>query len=628
VSTPLLVVVGPTASGKTSLACALARELSAEIVSADSQQCYRGLDAGTAKPTAEERSGAPHHLLDVADPEEQLDAARFVQLADAAIAEIARRGKRIIVAGGTGLWIRALLRGLLDAPGASGEFRARFRGELEVHGLAALHARLATVDPEAARAIRPNDRVRIERALEVHALSGRRLSELQREHSFAEERYPARIVRLEPPRELLQERIARRTRTLFESGAPRRAQGPQDHRVWGNGGRARRPLHTGRGGGARRRPHAPVREAAADLVHQGVRRDCRRVAARRGAALRRGGAMVRGRLETMSTFALEFEKPLLELEQKLAELKRHAATGTASGDADALDGEIRRLERRCGKLQQEIFAELTRWQVVQLSRHPNRPYMLDYVQRLFTDWIELHGDRSFADDQALVAGLARFDGEPVLLLGQQKGRSTKENLLRSFGMPRPEGYRKALRLMKLAERFDRPVIAFIDTPGAYPGIDAEERGQAEAIAVCLEQMAALQVPSISVVIGEGGSGGALAIGVCNRLLMLQYSWYSVISPESCAAILYRDSSKGQKAAEALKLTARDAYELGIVDELVEESAGGAHRDPDATAENLRNALRRHLRELRVLGPDQIVEDRYRKFRKLGPITEPTPPTLG
>jgi tRNA dimethylallyltransferase len=217
VSTPLLVVVGPTASGKTSLACALARELSAEIVSADSQQCYRGLDAGTAKPTAEERSGAPHHLLDVADPEEQLDAARFVQLADAAIAEIARRGKRVIVAGGTGLWIRALLRGLLDAPGASAGFRARFRGELEVHGLAALHARLAAVDPEAARAIRPNDRVRIERALEVHALSGRRLSELQREHSFAEERYPARIVRLEPPREILQERIARRTRALFES---------------------------------------------------------------------------------------------------------------------------------------------------------------------------------------------------------------------------------------------------------------------------------------------------------------------------------------------------------------------------------------------------------------------------
>jgi acetyl-CoA carboxylase carboxyl transferase subunit alpha len=326
----------------------------------------------------------------------------------------------------------------------------------------------------------------------------------------------------------------------------------------------------------------------------------------------------------MSTFALEFEKPLLELEQKLAELKRHAATGTASGDADALDGEIRRLEKRCTKLQQEIFAELSRWQVVQLSRHPNRPYMLDYVQRLFTDWIELHGDRAFADDQALVGGLARFDGEPVLLLGQQKGRSTKENLLRSFGMPRPEGYRKALRLMKLAERFGRPVLTFIDTPGAYPGIDAEERGQAEAIAVCIEEMAALQVPVISIVIGEGGSGGALAIGVCNRMLMLQYSWYSVISPESCAAILYRDAKRGEKAAEALKLTARDASELGIVDELVEEAPGGAHRDWDQTASNLRTVLRKHLRELSALTPEQVVQDRYDKFRKIGPLTE-TPP---
>ncbi|TMB07512.1 MAG: tRNA (adenosine(37)-N6)-dimethylallyltransferase MiaA [Deltaproteobacteria bacterium] len=218
-STPLLVVVGPTASGKTSLACTLARELAAEIVSADSQQCYRGLDAGTAKPTAEERSRAQHHLLDVADPEEQLDAARFVQLADAAIADVVRRGKRVIVAGGTGLWIRALLRGLLDAPGASAEFRARFRADMAREGLPALHARLAAIDPEAAAEIRLNDRVRIERALEVHALSGRRLSELQREHAFAEERYPARIVYLVPPREVLQERIARRTRALFESGA-------------------------------------------------------------------------------------------------------------------------------------------------------------------------------------------------------------------------------------------------------------------------------------------------------------------------------------------------------------------------------------------------------------------------
>jgi acetyl-CoA carboxylase carboxyl transferase subunit alpha len=327
----------------------------------------------------------------------------------------------------------------------------------------------------------------------------------------------------------------------------------------------------------------------------------------------------------MATFALDFEKPLLELEHKLNELKRHAATGTGSDDPGSMEGEIRRLEKRCTKLQQEIFNELSRWQVVQLSRHPNRPYMLDYVQKLFTDWVELHGDRSFADDQALVGGFARFDGQPVLVVGQQKGRSTKENILRSFGMPRPEGYRKALRLMKLAERFNRPVIAFIDTPGAYPGIDAEERGQAEAIAICLEEMAALAVPVISVVIGEGGSGGALAIGVANRVLMLQYSWYSVISPESCAAILYRDASKGEKAAEALKLTARDAFNLGVVDELVEEAAGGAHRDPALTAQNLGVALRKHLRELRQLSSDAVVGDRYAKFRKMGPITEPPPP---
>jgi acetyl-CoA carboxylase carboxyl transferase subunit alpha len=326
----------------------------------------------------------------------------------------------------------------------------------------------------------------------------------------------------------------------------------------------------------------------------------------------------------MTTFALDFEKPLLDLEQKLSALRRHIATD-AQGDSDggALETEIRRLEKRCDKLQQEIFGDLTRWQVVQLSRHPNRPYTLDYVPLLFTDFIELKGDRAFADDPALVGGLARFDGEPVMVFGQQKGRSTKENILRSFGMARPEGYRKALRLMKLAERFGRPVIAFIDTPGAYPGIDAEERGQAEAIAVCIEEMAALTVPVISLVIGEGGSGGALAIGVANRLLMLQYSWYSVISPESCAAILYRDSTKGDKAAEALKLTARDAFELGVVDQLVEESPGGAHRDPAATAENIRLALRKHLRELRPMNEDQLVQDRYQRFRTLGPITEPS-----
>ena len=325
----------------------------------------------------------------------------------------------------------------------------------------------------------------------------------------------------------------------------------------------------------------------------------------------------------MTMFALDFEKPLLDLESKLEELRRHVATGTGDGEGGALDAEIRRLEKRCRKLQQEIFAELSRWQMVQLSRHPNRPYTLDYVQRLFTDFVELKGDRAFADDAALVGGLARFDGEPVMVLGQQKGRSAKERDLRSFGMARPEGYRKALRLMKLAERFDRPVIAFIDTPGAYPGLDAEERGQAEAIAVCIEEMAGLTVPVVSLVIGEGGSGGALAIGVANRMLMLQYSWYSVISPESCAAILYRDSSKGDKAAEALKLTALDAFELGVVDELVEEAPGGAHRDWDATAQNIHLVLRKHLRELRRLSPDQLVQDRYDKFRKLGPLVVST-----
>jgi acetyl-CoA carboxylase carboxyl transferase subunit alpha len=328
----------------------------------------------------------------------------------------------------------------------------------------------------------------------------------------------------------------------------------------------------------------------------------------------------------MSTYALDFEKPLLELEQKLGELRRLAAIGTeaAAVEHGSLDVEIRRLEKRCARLQQEIFADLSRWQVVQLSRHPNRPTMLDYVQRLFTDWVELHGDRAFRDDQALVGGLARFDGEPVLVLGQQKGRSAKENHTnaRNFGMPRPEGYRKAQRLMKLADRFGLPLIAFIDTPGAYPGIDAEERGQAQAIAACLEEMAGLHVPCVSIIIGEGGSGGALAIGVANRVLMLQYSWYSVISPEACAAILYRDSSKGQKAAEALKVTARDAHALGVVDELIEEAPGGAHRDPALTAENLRLALRRHLRELKAMGPEGVVNDRYEKLRKLGPLTDP------
>ena len=320
---------------------------------------------------------------------------------------------------------------------------------------------------------------------------------------------------------------------------------------------------------------------------------------------------------SQATYALDFEKPLLELEQKLAELKRHAATGTAPGDMDSLDGEIRRLERRCGKLQEEIFNDLSRWQVVQLSRHPNRPYMLDYVQRLFTDWIELHGDRSFGDDQALIGGLARLDGQPVMLIGQQKGRSTKENILRSFGMPRPEGYRKALRLMKLAERFDRPVIAFIDTPGAYPGIDAEERGQSEAIAVCLEEMAALEVPVISVVIGEGGSGGALAIATCNTVLMLEHSIYTVASPEAAASILWRDAAKAQDAATMMKITAQDLERFGIIDGIVTEPVGGAHRDPAAAIASAGRAIAAAIASLGNLSHEQIREHRAQKFLAIG-----------
>lgn len=314
----------------------------------------------------------------------------------------------------------------------------------------------------------------------------------------------------------------------------------------------------------------------------------------------------------MSQFALDFEKPLLELESRIADLRQLAESGQTG-----LGTELAKLERRAQKLQQEIFKDLSRWQMVQLSRHPRRPYTLDYVQALFTDFVELHGDRRAGEDPAIVAGFARFDGEPVLVVGHQKGRTTKENMLRNFGMPRPEGYRKALRLMELANRFRRPIFTFIDTPGAYPGIGAEERGQAEAIAFNLEVMARLEVPVISTVIGEGGSGGALAIGVGNRVLMLQYGVYSVISPEACSSILYRDASKAERAADALRLTAPDLAGFGIVDEVVEEAAGGAHRDPQKTAENLGAALRRHLAELKALDEEALVADRYAKFRAMG-----------
>jgi acetyl-CoA carboxylase carboxyl transferase subunit alpha len=314
-------------------------------------------------------------------------------------------------------------------------------------------------------------------------------------------------------------------------------------------------------------------------------------------------------------FVLDFERPLIALESKIAELKE--LSGGARVD---FSEDIQKLERKARRLQAEIFTDLTPWQIVQLARHPNRPYTLDYVGRLFTDFFEIEGDRRFAADRSIVGGFARFDGEPVVVLGHQKGRGTKENMIRNFGMPRPEGYRKARRLFDLADRFRRPIIIFIDTPGAYPGIGAEERGQAEAIAVNLEVMSSLGVPSISVVIGEGASGGALGIGVTSRILMLEYAWYNVISPESCSSILYRDPKQGKKSAEALRLTAKDLSGFGIADEIVPEPAGGAHRDPDAVAKSVGDAIRRHLADLKKLGPEQLVVDRYKKYRAMGVFT--------
>jgi acetyl-CoA carboxylase carboxyl transferase subunit alpha len=314
-------------------------------------------------------------------------------------------------------------------------------------------------------------------------------------------------------------------------------------------------------------------------------------------------------------YVIDFERPLIALESKISELKQLSG-GAAVDFAD----EIVKLERKAKKLQAEIFNDLTPWQIVQLARHPNRPYFLDYLPAMFTDFFEIEGDRRFAADHAIVGGFARFDGEPVVVMGHQKGRNTKDNMFRNFGMARPEGYRKARRLFDLAERFRRPVLTFIDTPGAYPGIGAEERGQAEAIAVNLEVMSSLTVPTISVVIGEGASGGAIGIGVTSRILMLEYAWYNVISPESCSSILYRDATKAQKSADALKLTARDLSGFGIIDEIVREAAGGAHRDPAETAANVHEALRRHLAELKKSSGEELVRDRYEKFRAMGVFT--------
>ncbi len=312
---------------------------------------------------------------------------------------------------------------------------------------------------------------------------------------------------------------------------------------------------------------------------------------------------------------LEFERPIIDLERKISELRR---LSTESVDFSA---EIRRLEQKARKLQREVFAELSAQQKVQLARHPGRPYMLDYVGLLMDNFVELHGDRGFRDDPAVVGGMAQLDEWEVLVLGHQKGRNTKDNMHRNFGMARPEGYRKATRLMRLAARFRRPILCFIDTPGAYPGLGAEERGQAEAIAKALQVMASLSCPTISVVIGEGGSGGALALGVTDRILMLEYSIYSVISPEGCASILWRDPAKISEAAAQLKLTAPDLLELGVCDEIIPEAAGGAHRNAAQTASKLRAALKRHLQELAELAPEELIERRYQKFRKLGAFVE-------
>ncbi|MBZ4371313.1 acetyl-CoA carboxylase carboxyltransferase subunit alpha [Corallococcus interemptor] len=311
-------------------------------------------------------------------------------------------------------------------------------------------------------------------------------------------------------------------------------------------------------------------------------------------------------------YALDFERPLIELEKKIEELKALSTSGTVD-----FSSEISKLEKKAKKLQTEIFSDLTRWQVVQLSRHSARPYFLDYVHHLFTDFFEMCGDRHFGEDPSIVGGFARFDGKTVMLIGHQKGRNTKENMARNFGMPRPEGYRKARRLMELAERMEKPILTFVDTPGAYPGIGAEERGQAEAIAINLEVMSRLRVPIISTVVGEGGSGGALAIGVGNRVLMFQNSVYSVISPEGCASILFRDATKADKAADAMRPTAQDLLEMKIIDEVIPEPPGGAHRDPAKAAEALGKTLRKHLGQLAELSPDALVRDRYDKFRALG-----------
>lgn len=315
---------------------------------------------------------------------------------------------------------------------------------------------------------------------------------------------------------------------------------------------------------------------------------------------------------------LEFEKPLKELDQQLLQLQQMSEESNID-----VEHEIAAIEAKIEATKRTIYSDLTAWQKVQLARHPNRPYSQDYIESIFENFQELHGDRMFKDDAAIIGGIARFQEKPIMVIGQQKGRNTKENLKRNFGCPHPEGYRKALRLMKMAEKFNMPVLTLIDTPGAYPGIGAEERHVAEAIAVNIREMSDLQVPIIAVVLGEGGSGGALGIGVADRVIVFENAYYSVISPEGCAAILWKDRKYAPDAAEALKLNSKDLVRFGVADEILEEPLGGAHRNPDEAASSLQTLLKKQLQDLEKTPIDELVEARYQKFRKIGVFAEAT-----
>lgn len=313
---------------------------------------------------------------------------------------------------------------------------------------------------------------------------------------------------------------------------------------------------------------------------------------------------------------LDFERPIIELEKKISDMKDFSV-----GENLELSGEISSLEKKLDKLRRDIYSNLTRWEKVLISRHPKRPYSLDYIKNMTTDFIEIHGDRNYADDKAVIGGFARLDDIPVILIGQQKGRSTKEKLYRNFGMMHPEGYRKANRFFKLAEKFNLPLVILIDTPGAYPGVGAEERGQAEAIANNIKEMFRIKVPIVVIIIGEGASGGALGMGIGDCIMMLEYAWYSVISPEGCAAILWRDAAKASEAAEALKVTSGDLMDLKIIDRVIEEPPCGAHNDHELTAKNVKKAILEELKKLRTIPLEQLLEERMKKYRSMGEFKE-------